>query len=175
MIEQVFFYFFVALTVVPVIYILLSKQILYIAFALMLSFFGVAGLYVFAGAEFIAVTQIMIYLGGILVLLLFGIMFTKRGSTKLLITENRGLLRGSLLALAIFLGMFWALIDVPIPSVALEEATALREDNIRTLGISLMTEHVVAFELAGVLLLAALIGAAFIAGKKITPTENDEG
>ncbi len=178
MIEYAFFFLFTALTVVPVIFILLSKQILYIAFALMISFFGVAGLYVFAGAEFVAVTQIMIYLGGVLVLLLFGIMFTKRGNTKLLVSENRGVWGGSLLALAIFSGMCWVFGQVSIPtnaSAAHAMSSALREDNIRTLGIALMTEHVVAFELAGVLLLAALIGAAFIAGKKTTPTDNGEG
>ncbi len=174
MIELIIFYFFVALTILPAIFIVLSKQILYIAFALMLCFFGVAGLYVFAGAPFIAVTQVMIYLGGILVLLLFGIMFTKRGNTRLLISENRNTTVGALLALSIFLGMAWVFWNSKMPVMPKEEGKVIADvDNIRTLGISLMTDHVVAFEVAGVLLLVALIGAAFIAGKKTTPAKNE--
>jgi len=174
MIELIVFYFFVALTVLPVIFIVLSKQILYIAFALMLCFFGVAGLYVFAGAPFIAVTQVMIYLGGILVLLLFGIMFTKRGGTRLLISENRNTTIGALLALTIFLGMAWVFWNSKIPVLPNGTNTEIADtEHIKTLGISLMTDHVVAFEVAGVLLLVALIGAAFIAGKKTTPVKNE--
>ncbi|MEM1136594.1 MAG: NADH-quinone oxidoreductase subunit J [Bacteroidota bacterium] len=168
--EKLTFYFFVALTVIPTVYMVLSKQILYIAFALMLSFLGITGLYVFAGAEFIAVTQIMIYVGGILVLLLFGIMFTKRSSTKLLVTENRNVLSGSLLVLAIFSSIGWIFYKTDFKKIdTLQQGTSslvTADEKFRNLGISLMTDYVLAFELAGVLLLVALIGAAFIAGKK---------
>jgi NADH-quinone oxidoreductase subunit J len=115
----------------------------------------------------------MIYLGGILVLLLFGIMFTKRGSTKELISENRNTWLGGVLALAIFVGMGWIFwqTDIPIADEFLSSTVDAKADNIRMLGIALMTDHLVAFEVAGILLLAALIGAAYIAGKKTTPTD----
>ncbi|MBT28699.1 MAG: hypothetical protein CMO01_03480 [Thalassobius sp.] len=174
---KILFFCFVGLTVLPAIFIVFSKQILYIAFALMLSFLGVAGLYVFAGAEFIAVSQIMIYVGGILVLLLFGIMFTKRTSTRLLIAENRNALQGGITGLAIFGSMAWIFSKVDfskINSLQEQASTEVRpaEENLRSLGISLMTEYVLAFEVAGILLLAALIGAVFIAGKKNAHVEN---
>ena len=175
-VEKVLFFCFVGLTVIPAIIIVFSKQILYIAFALMLCFLGIAGLYVFAGAEFIAVTQIMIYVGGILVLLLFGIMFTKRTSTRLLIAENRNAVQGSLLALAIFSSIAWVFYRTDFTKLNQVKQqvpeTINAEEKLRTLGISLMTEYVLAFEIAGVLLLAALIGAAFIAGKKNAHVEN---
>ncbi|NJO01957.1 MAG: hypothetical protein HC880_09915 [Bacteroidia bacterium] len=57
---------------------LLLRNVLYNAFCLLMVFLGVAALYVLAGADFLAITQIVVYVGGVLILLLFGIMLTKR-------------------------------------------------------------------------------------------------
>src|SRR5437667_9672280 len=58
--------------------VVLARSLIYSAFALLFTFFGVAGLYVLLGADFLAATQLLIYVGGILVLLLFGVMLTHK-------------------------------------------------------------------------------------------------
>ena len=70
------FYFFGALTIVFGAVVVLSKNIMISAFSLLFTFFGIAGLYVLLSADFLAITQIMIYIGGILVLIIFGVMLT---------------------------------------------------------------------------------------------------
>ena len=72
------FYFFAILIIASGIVVVLSKNVMHSAFALMFTFFSVAGLYVLLNADFLAITQIMIYIGGILVLIIFGVMLTTR-------------------------------------------------------------------------------------------------
>ena len=72
------FYLFGAITLGGAFVTAVSKNIVYAAFALLFTFFGVAGLYVMANADFLAITQLMVYVGGILILLIFGVMLTSR-------------------------------------------------------------------------------------------------
>ena len=72
------FYIFAFITVVGAVVTALHRNIVYSAFALLFTFVGVAGLYVMANADFLAVTQMMVYVGGILILLIFGVMLTNR-------------------------------------------------------------------------------------------------
>src|SRR5512137_65105 len=75
---DIVFFVFAFITVVSGFIVVFSKNIIYSAFSLLFTFFGVAGLYVLLQADFLAVTQILIYVGGILVLLLFGVMLTNK-------------------------------------------------------------------------------------------------
>src|SRR4029450_3059688 len=76
--EAISFYIFAAITVGSAAVVVLARSLIYNAFALLFTFFGVAGLYVLLGADFLAATQLLIYVGGILVLLLFGVMLTHK-------------------------------------------------------------------------------------------------
>ena len=76
--EAVVFYVFAAITVGSAAVVVLARSLIYSAFALLFTFFGVAGLYVLLGADFLAATQLLVYVGGILVLLLFGVMLTHK-------------------------------------------------------------------------------------------------
>ena len=76
--EAVIFYVFAVITVGASAIVVLARSLIYSAFALLFAFFGVAGLYVLLGADFLAATQLLIYVGGILVLLLFGVMLTHK-------------------------------------------------------------------------------------------------
>ena len=87
--ETVFAAFFL-LTLVSAGIVVFSSHIVRSAFALLLTFFGVAGLYVFLGADFLAGTQVLVYVGGILVLLLFAVMLTNRIKDIQLSNESRG-------------------------------------------------------------------------------------
>ncbi len=72
------FWVFAIVTVASGAVVVLARSLIYSAFALLFTFFGVAGLYVLLGADFLAATQLLVYVGGILVLLLFGVMLTHR-------------------------------------------------------------------------------------------------
>ena len=72
------FWFVISLTVLSAAVVVLSNQLIYSAMALLLTLFGVAGIYVFLWADFIAGVQLLVYIGGILVLIIFGIMLTNR-------------------------------------------------------------------------------------------------
>ena len=76
--NQIIFYFISGFTLATALLILLTKSMIRAVFLLMLVFIGVAVIYFISGAEFVGVTQIMIYVGGILILMMFGVMLTAR-------------------------------------------------------------------------------------------------
>jgi len=82
------FWFVIAMTVLSAGIVVLSNQLIYSAMALLFTLFGVAGIYVFLWADFIAGVQLLVYIGGILVLIIFGIMLTNRISSVRLSQTN---------------------------------------------------------------------------------------
>src|SRR5436189_5512414 len=102
-VAQVIFYFFAILTVASAAIVVFSRSLIYSAFALLFTFFGVAALYVFLGADFLAATQLVIYVGGILILLLFGVMLTHKLYDLDLRTETFQFFPGLLVTSAVFL------------------------------------------------------------------------
>ena len=167
-IVQIVFYFFAALTVTSALFILFTKNVLHAVLSLLLVFIGVSAMYVFAGADFLAITQLVIYVGGVLVLMLFGVMLTNRETgANYPVSINKNFVTGIISGLSI-LGLLVYLL-VKNQSVFLSKEASAKINTtgtIKSLGISLMSEYVLAFEVVGVLLLMALIGAAFVAGKK---------
>ncbi len=174
--ELIAFYAFAALTLGAGIFILLTRNLMYAAFSLFLALLGVAALFVLAGADFLAVAQLMVYVGGILVLLIFGIMLTRvpdpeatsQTPNRVLVTLGRGFWGGAV-ALALFFVMFLMIVQANFTLVG---DTLNSRSTIRTLGVELMTTHLLPFEIAGILLLVALIGAAYLAmNRNPEPTE----
>jgi NADH:ubiquinone oxidoreductase subunit 6 (subunit J) len=157
------FYFFSLLTLLPAIYLLFTRQLIEAGVALLLTFVGVAGLYVLAGADFLAATQLLVYAGGILILLLFGIMMTQKPRQQMAF-RNWG---GWLLAAA-FLGLIVLLLQAAfsqqLPGTSIPPLE--RGSTLTLIGTSLLTDNLLPFELAGILLLVALVGAGAIAGKE---------
>jgi len=173
----ILFIAFSLLTLGSALTILLTRNLLYAAFALLLTFLGVAALYVLAGADFLAVTQVMIYVGGVLVLLIFGVMLTQQSIivgnlTNIPRTDLRRrpwlgvLVAGSLLGvfLTLILQVNWSMLKhlQPLSATPSQE----RATTIPTIGVQLMTEFVLPFEVAAILLMVALISAAYIASRK---------
>ncbi len=141
--------------------VVFAKKITYAAFALMLSLLCVGALYVFLSADFLAAVQLIIYVGGILVLLLFGILMTSKITNVLAITTKKGQ--------RIWGGITGAGLFVIIISIIYRGSwKMLPEGNMEYLpqsekiGELLMTKYLLPFEIASVLLLVALIGAMFI-------------
>jgi NADH:ubiquinone oxidoreductase subunit 6 (subunit J) len=164
---QIIFYSFAGLAVISALFILFTKNVLHAVLSLLAVFLGVSALFVFAGADFLAVTQLVVYVGGVLVLMLFGVMLTNRETGAAYpLSKNKYFFSGILSGLSI-LGILVYLIVKNEKLLFTEKAIqAGSESTVKTLGIGLMSEYVLAFEVAGVLLLMAMIGAAFIAGKR---------
>lgn len=162
--ESILFYFFAALTGLSVLFIAFTRNILYAAFALILTFIGVAGLFVFLGAEFIAITQILVYVGGILVLLVFGIMLTQQLKGQKLKSERYQLFLGLISAVGLFALLFQSINNGAFANLPWVDQEYSQQIELKSFGLSLMTDYVLAFEVIGVLLLIALIGAIRIAG-----------
>lgn len=164
----IIFYGFAAIMVLSTLVTLFTKNVLYAAFSLIATFFGVAVLYLFAGADFVAITQILVYIGGILVLIIFGIMLTHRISGQPVVTQVHNQLMGILIGLSLFGVLAYGILQANLEQVPwIETATAsghiIQESTIQPLGVMLMSRYIFPFELAALLLLVALIGAAFIA------------
>ena len=151
---------------------LLTRNVLYAAFFLLLTLLGVAGLFVLASADFLAVAQIMIYVGGVLVLVIFGVMLTHKPSAAGADSQQSNqILSGPktwqsawlvpvLVAGALFYGLSTVLRRADF---TLLEHEPFQQTTVGTIGVQLMTEYSFPFEVAGILLLAALVGAAYIA------------
>jgi NADH-quinone oxidoreductase subunit J len=163
------FYLFAALAIVPTIMILAVRDVVRAAFLLLGSLAGVAGLYALLGADFIAFTQVLVYIGGILILLLFGVMLTNREPILLYRAQTHGLVLPGALGIAIFLGaLLYVVFGVDWRPVGFAAKPTSEE-----LGSLLLTDFMLPFEISSVLLLVALVGAAVIARRRGDTTEPD--
>ncbi|MDP2361298.1 MAG: NADH-quinone oxidoreductase subunit J [bacterium] len=147
------------LTVASAAWVAFSPKLLHAGFSLLFTFFGVAGLYVMLGADFLAATQVLVYIGGVLVLLLFGILLTTALPTAELTgraaRRGKGLALGALLLVLLLAAIFranWPLSYPPLP-----ETTAAQ------IGRGFMTSWLLPFEVASILLLGAMLGALHLA------------
>ncbi len=161
---DILFYAFAVLTIGSAIGVVFSRNIVYAAFSLLITFFGVAALYVLLSADFIAITQILLYVGGVLVLIVFGIMLTTRAQ-KVEVKQGFIRLLPPVLVAGIIAGtLIGVLTTTKWPAAGL----APYEETARPIGALLMTTFVLPFELASILLLVALIGAVIIARREKT-------
>ena len=135
------------------------RNIVHSALALVGAFFGVAGIYLLLEAEFLAVVQVLIYVGAISVLILFAIMLTRGLMQSDRSQSNRQAGPAALVALVLFGGMALMAIRGPWPVASV----AITADLVPRLGTLLVTTYVLPFEVVSVLLLGALVGALVIA------------
>lgn len=156
---NIFFYLFAAITVVSAIFVVSVKNVVHSAFYLLFTFFGVAGLYVLLGADFLAVTQVMVYIGGILILLLFGVMLTN----KITNVEIKSGTINIFPAIAITGVLLGALVSVALNTNWKESVKTIPQTTVFSLGDILIKDYVLIFELLAILLLVALVGATSIA------------
>ena len=153
------FYLFAAVTLISAFFVVTNRNIVHSAFYLLFTFFGVTGIYVMLGSDFVEIVQLIVYVGGILILLLFGVMLTNK-------ITNVDIKTGTIHALpaSIVLGLFAGALGAAIFTTnwkVVELTTA--EASTSALGVMLINEYALIFELLGILLLIALIGAASMA------------
>ena len=160
---DVLFYVIASVTVAGAAGVALSRNILYSAIGLLMALLGAGSLYVFLSADFVAVTQLLVYIGGVLVLILFAVMLTNRITEVTVSNTSFGLFGGVLLfvaaapvLLAVALATPWEV--KPPPPLA---------PTTRAIGDALLSTWLLPFEVASLVLLATLIGAVVIARKEI--------
>jgi NADH-quinone oxidoreductase subunit J len=141
---------------------ILAKDVLYAALGLLATLLGVAGLFLIGGAEFLAVSQIMVYAGGIIVLILFGVMITN--GAKPIFQRSIWKQRTFQLVLVFLLFLLFGAVALtqwhPDPNLTIRHLT------IKQIGFGLLTQYLFPFEFSIVLLLAALVGASVVAVRK---------
>lgn len=151
------------LVVVTGFWVVTAKNLVHSAVALMGTLFGVAGLYVFLYADFLAATQVVIYVGGILVLIIFGVMLTNRITTPVLIqTSMPNRFLAGTVVFVIFMGLSALMYRTPWH----RGESDVEVSTVSTIGTSLMTRYLLHFEVASILLLLALLGAAYLSRRE---------
>lgn len=153
------FWLIAVFTIASALVVVLNNQLLYSAVALLFTLFGVAALYIFLWADFIAGVQLIVYIGGILVLIIFGIMLTNRISSVRLSQTNVQQGIGGVVSiwLMILLGSI-----ISKTSWLENQSVEPIGSTVHDIGILLLTKYLLPFEAVSLLLLGALIGAAVL-------------
>jgi NADH-quinone oxidoreductase subunit J len=162
--QDVIFNVFVIMTIVPSLWVALSSSLVHAAFSLLFTFFGIAGLYVLLGADFIGVVQVIIYIGGILVLIVFGVMMTERGRLLPLSVQLPGRALASILSLIMLGALFVAFTSARWPVAPFPGEP---EPTAAAIGGLLLGKYLIPFEVAALLLLAGLVGAVLIVRRSV--------
>lgn len=168
MLETAVFILFATVAVTAGLAILLSTNIVRMAYWLIAMLISVAGLYFLMGAYFLGVIQILVYVGGVAVLLVFGVMLTSRQMAPKLRPGRREVVWLTGVAGVLLSGLILSILRV-----RLEPSAVAAEDSVADIGRSLLGEFLGPFELASVLLLVAMLGAAYLARPK-TPVQGTE-
>lgn len=162
---SILFWFLSALALLSATMVLISKNPVHSILWLIVVFFAISGHYILLNAQFIAIVNLIVYAGAIMVLFLFVVMLMNLNSDSEPQKNNRLRFAGTIAGGCLMLIM----IDVVRSAAEVQNATALvKEGNIgliKTLGKVLFTDYVVPFEISSVLFLSAMIGAVVI-GKK---------
>lgn len=161
---QAGFYLVAATTLLGAWFTVSARNLFRAALGLALSLFGVAVLYLYMEAEFLAVSQLLIYVGAILTLIIFGVMLTARIADPNLRTWNKQ--AGISFFLAVGLGVGLAQLFLKTPWSNIVPANGGGPVTLAALGRSLISIYLLPFELLSLLLLGALVGAIVIARKE---------
>jgi len=176
--EEILFYAFALLAIGSALLVVNLKNTARALFLFFITLFAIAGLFLFALADFVAITQIMVYVGGVLILMIFAFMLSNKEllsdlqniSTKFLSIPNW---QSLLLALGFLIVMVYGIIEwkeqMPewiIQNIKSGNIIQPNDNNINQLGVKFMTQYVLPFEVISIFLLMALIGAAHLSRKE---------
>lgn len=163
--EAFVFYVFAAVTVVSCVAIITSQNIIRAAMWLLGTLGAAAGFYFLLAANFLAAIQLIVYAGGVLVLIVFGVMLTARTPYFRFAPSVREVILAAGVGCVLFVGLIvallgggagaWPAIPGAVPSLVIS--------SVADLGRALLTDYLLPFEVVSVLLLAVMIGAAHLA------------
>lgn len=174
-INQVLFYVMGFTALASALVVAASKNLVRSVFMFFVTLFALAGLYVFALADFVAVTQIVIYVGGVLVLMLFAFMLSNKETLNNLQNKDSKFITinnmAALLVAALFLIILVNAIIKAQPDNIDWIQRSLRSDTTRTdnmgnIGVNLMTRYLLPFEVISIVLMMALIGSVHLSRKE---------
>lgn len=136
---------------------------------LVLNFFALSGLYLLLNAQFIAVVQVIVYAGAIMVLFLFVLMLLRTDNEPKILMDKRPIkLFAILIVLFVFIQIAYLIfIGTPSEYLTPDQLKSIESGTIQTIGKELYTNYLIPFEVAGFLLLSATIGAMVLAKKKL--------
>ncbi|MBE0410826.1 MAG: NADH-quinone oxidoreductase subunit J [Anaerolineales bacterium] len=164
---EIIFLLSAGVTLIAALMVVTARNLVHSAWWLILTLFGVAVLFVLLNASFFAVIQVIIYIGAISILIIFAIMMTRRVTRDPGPKFNREWVLGAVIAFVLFGGLTWMLstwdkFNQSPPAIPVDA------DPLRQLGQALVSPdaYVLPFELASILLLAALVGSIIIAWEK---------
>jgi NADH-quinone oxidoreductase subunit J len=167
--QQIVLFLFITITVIGALAVVFSPKILHVTFGLLVALFGVGGIYITLGADFLGITQVLVYVGGVLILLLFGLMLSKEdpltldeSNVKAAWTKNMPVAMGCVL-------LFFILSIISSQAATFLDISTLStpaNSMVENVGINTMTRYLLPFEAVSILLLIALIGAAYLARRK---------
>jgi NADH-quinone oxidoreductase subunit J len=148
-------------TAVSAIMVVTSRHLMHAALFLALTLTGIGGVFLVLGAGFIALVQVVVYVGAVAVLFLFGLMLTRAPiGREALDSQNRGL------GLAVAVTLFVLLAALIIPAFSGQSTADVTGPTIEAIGIAIFADWVLPFEVLSMLLLAALIGAILLARRE---------
>lgn len=174
--EQLIFYFFAAILLISALIVVSSRNLVRSIFLFFVTLFSLAAIYVFALADFIALTQIVLYAGGVLVLMLFAFMLSNKELLNAIKPVNSSFnlyhFAGIIIStgfLFILLHLFFSIDFSQLNWIKSGIPISKNDNTIHAIGIQSMTRYLIPFEILSVFLLMALVGAAHLArkGKKI--------
>jgi NADH-quinone oxidoreductase subunit J len=162
--EMVMFFILGVVAVAAGVGVIAQRSAVRSALFLLVNFCSLAGLYILLNAQFVAIVQVIVYAGAVVVLFLFVVMLLGMERAE----ETPDLRRyqwvaGGLLGVLLLAGIVWALIPAEMESVS----ALARTDNVRDIGHAMMTEFAIPFELASVVLLVAIVGAVVLAKRRL--------
>ena len=153
--SEILFYLVAALILFGAAGVVLSRNIVYAAVGLLLTMLGTAGLFILVFAEFLALVQVLIYGGAVVVLILFAVMLTRIDDFRNL-TDNGQQLVAGVASIIVVISLIAAVLTTSI------EQTSLSGIGIQELGIVLFSDWAIPFEIASLVLLIALIGSVVL-------------
>lgn len=149
-------------TALSAIYTVLTPNLVRSVFGLFFTLFGIAACYAFLGADFLAVVQVLLYVGGIAVLILFAVMLSKNPYRPGIFVSTGRTTGAGIISLIVFFLISYLLLEIPSPPLSGKSVPLTAE-----IGGNLLTNYLLQFEVASVLLLCVLVGAAIIVRKGV--------
>jgi NADH-quinone oxidoreductase subunit J len=160
--SAILFYFFALMTGGSALLVVISRNIVRTAVALLFTLIGVAGLYFLLNAEFLAAVQLVVYVGGTLILIIFGVMLTSKSPFSRFEPKFAEVMIAVVIAAVLFWALWIAYQDAQ-PAFASDALTYSGGYPVKQLGVELLSDYLLPFELISLLLLVVMIGAAYLA------------
>jgi NADH-quinone oxidoreductase subunit J len=158
--ETVMFYVFALMVAGSALTLVTSRNIVRTAVCLLFTLMGVAGLYFLLHAEFLAAVQLVVYAGGTLILIIFGVMLTSKSPFSRFDPKPGEVAVALTVGVLLFASLLVGILNFPFPQ---SQPEVTGKYPVATLGQALLGDYLIPFEIVSVLLLVVMIGAAYLA------------